>query len=180
MEAVKTDLKTVVTHLDQSVATQGDISTSLTAIQANTADQFARMGSHILANGVTVKALTDSLSDIRAELTRLFGLIATDIAGRSASSTQQTVPTVIRDHPTIHNEEIPSQQNEGTQVDNPRSPQPKRNRDGDALTPETEAFTPDFPMDTSMDKTSSCLDMTFDDDDDITHDVEDTSVLDIT
>ena len=178
MAAVKTDMKKVVTQLEKSVATQEDISSSLATMQAKTADQFQIMGGHILANGETVSILADSLTDIRSELTRLFGLIATDIAGRTILASQHGIPQA---------EDVPNELSLNASSPPPigniqavpiRSPQPKRAREGDALTPDTIANTPETLMDTSMEETLSCLG-TQDVEDEATFDA-DTSILDTT
>ena len=180
MAAVNTEIKKVVTQLDKSVAAQEDISTSLETMQAHTSDQFARMGGHILANGISVDALTDSITEIRSEMTRLFGLIATDIAGRTSLATQQSSSPagepILND---IRCNATGPQQNANTQVATERSPPPKRTRDGEAMTPDTIATTPDTAMDTSMEDSTSVLDITIEDDDDGTFDAA-TSILDTT
>ena len=109
----------------------------------------------------------------------MFGLIATDIAGRTLLASQTGIPTAddspndLRlpesNHPTIAS----------IQVGPTRSPPPKRTREGDAMTPATIATTPDTTMDTSMDETSSCLDTTLDAEEEGTFDA-DTSILDTT
>ncbi len=134
----------MVKQLAESVDTQGKISGSLSAIQVNTATQFEQIGEHLVASGENVSILTSSMTDIRAELARLFGLMAEDIATRnSTSQTPQSLnqhilgPQMTNMRPSGHHlngitAELSAEQ--GTI----RSPPPKRTREGVTL-PHTQS-----------------------------------------
>ncbi|KAI2505038.1 hypothetical protein MHU86_9394 [Fragilaria crotonensis] len=171
IEEVQSELQQVVKQLAESVDTQGKISGSLSAIQVNTATQFEQIGEHLVASGENVSLLTSSMTDIREELARLFGLMAQDIAVRNASQVHQ---------PLTH---IPG----GTQSTNMRpsgyhtsgllttessaegmirSPPPKRTREGVTLPhPHSEQDNASMLFD-QFEESSVLGDMTIDDDND--------------
>jgi hypothetical protein len=120
------------------------ISGSLSAIQTHTATQFEQIGDHLLTTGENVSSLTTSMTEIRAELARLFGLMAQDIAFRNASSqamhlfNQTKEATSLRSRQT--NRDVASKQDsvrdtppdsmDHNQEGSLRSPPPKRPREG--------------------------------------------------
>ena len=59
----------------------------------NTAMQFEQIGEQLLASEENVSTLTNSMTDIRAELARMFGLLAQDIAVQNASHASQPLHT---------------------------------------------------------------------------------------
>ena len=138
----------MVKKLEDSVTTQGKISGCLSEIQDNTALQFEQIGEHLLTSGENVSILTNSMTDIRAELARMFGLMAQDIAARNESqqAASQFMPTPVpgrigminRDHMLSSS----SQRSGSTSVPEHfgeidativRSPPPKRTRKGITL-----------------------------------------------
>ncbi|KAI2508227.1 hypothetical protein MHU86_6156 [Fragilaria crotonensis] len=147
IDAVQTELKHVLKRLEDSVNTQGKISSSLSEIQENTAMQFEQIGEHLLTSGENVSILTNSMTDIRAEIARMFGLMAQDIAARNEShAASQFMPTHVpgcigminRDHMLSSS----SQRSGSTSVPEHfgeidativRSPPPKRTRKGITL-----------------------------------------------
>ncbi|KAI2490362.1 hypothetical protein MHU86_24202 [Fragilaria crotonensis] len=173
IEAVQSELKTVVQQLEASVDTQQHISGSLSAIQTHTATQFEQMGDHLLTTGENVSSLTTSMTEIRAELARLFGLMAQDIAFRNASSQathlvkQTKEATSLRSRHT--NRDVSSKQDlvrdtpaasiDPNQEVSLRSPPPKRLREGVTLHHEQEEdrATDEMQMDENEDTSPMAL-----------------------
>jgi hypothetical protein len=160
MEKVQEDLTQVAKQLDDSVTTQLEISGSLGAMQRHNNTQFEQLGEHLVANSENVDSLTTSVTEIRTELDRIFGLIASDIAGRNALTT------------TLHQQQgrMPG----ATFVSTPssesplRSPPPKRTRDGDALTENPSCESEGIMLIDQCDS-SALLDTTFDEVEDENH-----------
>lgn len=51
--------------------------------------QFEQIGGHLVASGENVSAMTSSITEIRAELARLFGLTAQGVASRNLQQATQ-------------------------------------------------------------------------------------------
>ena len=71
MEAVKEDLKSIASQLEDSVESQHSISDGLIALQHNSKKQLEDMGSHLLTTAENVNELTSAMSDIKSEFAKL-------------------------------------------------------------------------------------------------------------
>jgi hypothetical protein len=188
IEAVQSDLQQVVTQLAESVDTQQQISGSLTTFQTNTTLQFDQIGDHLVTTGENVSSLANSMTDIRSELARLFGLMAQDLASRNMSQAtkNQTADEMTNMQVMPNNREVLSlPRRVGMAYDKPnaheegplRSPPPKRTREGATLHYDDRP-----PEEMNVDHTEEMsvgVDMMFEDGDDITVKSHDTTESDL-
>ena len=171
---VGAEVKEVAKSLSASVDTQTEMSNMLTTIQANNVVQFRQVENYLLQNSENVDSLTDSITDIRKAMAKIFKLMKKDLgfrkqatSNRRSSKSYSTPPAAMEDDdrkpPAIDN---PPGKGKGKGLN--RSPPPKRPRSCDKGTAGVFSII-DGSIDNGLDDTdmksehSSVCDTTFND-----------------
>ena len=101
---VGAEVKEVAKSLSASVDTQTEMSNMLTTIQANNVVQFRQVENYLLQNSENVDSLTDSITDIRKAMAKIFKLMKKDLgfrkqatSNRRSSKSYSTPPAALED-----------------------------------------------------------------------------------
>ena len=102
-------IKSVATQLDESVEAQQESVDSIQSLRNTSASQFNRVSDHLVTSGQNVNQLTDTVAEIRNEMSRVSSLLqelATQQYAQEIATVQEASPTSVLDSVSVCNTQM--------------------------------------------------------------------------